>query len=392
MSSEYMNKFQEGQIRFCTSCGAKLSAGNMFCTSCGAKLSAPSSSRVPVDGDIRGQRSEAENRPVNRQRVSRVVPMNRQQVSNGSSANRQQIAGNIPMKESLDGKRIAMIAGGVLVVAALATGIVLAVPKLKGDNKDNSKSKTEVVADIDKNESVDQENSEALDEVAAAEDKDLAASDITKEGEQQADYNLKEDRNMSLEGEYLIGGIDQPLISVDNVISVTDGNEYIDNVGVIDLDLDELDYALVKTAVSGTRISVTGEGYISDGRLVLEVASAKDENGKDYKDIAGEMGTDVVDGDYILPDSASVRLTDKDIEKLSLRELNYAKNEIYARRGRRFDSPELRNYFESKSWYKGTIDPGDFSDNMLSEVEKANVTLIKNKEFSISTNGYQLDQ
>lgn len=350
MSSESTNKSQEGQIRFCTSCGAKLSAGNMFCTSCGAKLSAP--------------------------------------------ANRQQIAGNIPMKESLDGKRIAMIAGGVLVVAALVTGIVFAVPKLKGDNKDNSKSKTEVVADIDKNESVDQENSEAPDEVATTEDKDLAASDITKEGgeEQQADYNLKEDRNMSLEGEYLIGGIDQPLISIDNVISVTDGNEYIDNVGVIDLDLDELDYALVKTAVSGTRISVTGEGYITDGRLVLEVASAKDENGKDYKDIAGEMGTDVVDGDYILPDSASVRLTDKDIEKLSLRELNYAKNEIYARRGRRFDSLELRNYFESKSWYKGTIDPGDFSDNMLSEVEKANVTLIKNKEFSISPNGYQLDQ
>ena len=38
------------------------------------------------------------------------------------------------------------------------------------------------------------------------------------------------------------------------------------------------------------------------------------------------------------------------------------------------------NYFDSKSWYKGTIDPADFSESMLSEIEKNNIELIKKYE------------
>ena len=38
-------------------------------------------------------------------------------------------------------------------------------------------------------------------------------------------------------------------------------------------------------------------------------------------------------------------------------------NEIYARHGRKFDTPEIRAYFENQKWYKGTIDPGDFDGN-----------------------------
>ena len=105
-----------------------------------------------------------------------------------------------------------------------------------------------------------------------------------------------------------------------------------------------------------------------------------------------EPDMETSNGDYILPTSDSVKLTKSDIENLSLKELNYAKNEIYARHGRKFDSPELRAYFESKSWYNGTIDATDFSDNMLSDIEKANAALIKEMEYSIAPNGYQLDQ
>lgn len=63
--------------------------------------------------------------------------------------------------------------------------------------------------------------------------------------------------------------------------------------------------------------------------------------------------------DYILQDSSSRLLTRADVEKLglSLREINYAKNEIYARHGRKFHSMELQNYFNSKSWYRGTAAP-----------------------------------
>lgn len=97
--------------------------------------------------------------------------------------------------------------------------------------------------------------------------------------------------------------------------------------------------------------------------------------------------------EYILQDSGSKLLSRSDVDKLglSLREINYAKNEIYARHGRKFNSPELQNYFNSKSWYKGTVNPEAFGENILSDIEKKNAELLRDIEFSINPNGYQLD-
>lgn len=102
-----------------------------------------------------------------------------------------------------------------------------------------------------------------------------------------------------------------------------------------------------------------------------------------------------LDGDYILPDSSSRLLTDADIEGLSARELNYAKNEIYARHGRIFDSPELREYFESKSWYEGEYTAEEFdaeSGSILNENEKKNAEFLSDAENELEPGGYQLDQ
>jgi hypothetical protein len=98
------------------------------------------------------------------------------------------------------------------------------------------------------------------------------------------------------------------------------------------------------------------------------------------------------DADYILPNSDSVQLTESDIADLSLQEINYAKNEIYARHGRKFNSQELQNYFNSKSWYSGVIDGSDFDNSVLSKTELANIDLLTEAEFSIDANGYQLDK
>lgn len=98
------------------------------------------------------------------------------------------------------------------------------------------------------------------------------------------------------------------------------------------------------------------------------------------------------DNEYVIADSNSRYLTEEEIMNLSLQKINYAKNEIYARHGRIFNSPELRNYFSSKSWYCGTIDPANFSDGLLNNYEIANAGLLAEIEFSISPNGYQLDQ
>ena len=127
-----------------------------------------------------------------------------------------------------------------------------------------------------------------------------------------------------------------------------------------------------------------------------EEKAAKEEKEKEDKDDNEDKDTqERLEADYILPDSSTKLLTQSDISDLTLQELNYAKNEIFARYGRKFSSPELQEYFDSKSWYHGTISPEDFDANYansLSEIEKKNVELLKNEEYSRSTNGYQLDQ
>ena len=90
--------------------------------------------------------------------------------------------------------------------------------------------------------------------------------------------------------------------------------------------------------------------------------------------------------EYIFPDSSTQKLTESDLESLSGEELRLARNEIYARLGRKFDDETLREYFESKSWYRGTIDPADFSEERLNETEKYNATFIAAYENRL-TNG-----
>lgn len=84
--------------------------------------------------------------------------------------------------------------------------------------------------------------------------------------------------------------------------------------------------------------------------------------------------------EYILPSSDSEYISYADLEDLSKRDVELARNEIYARRGRKFDRDDLRDYFESKSWYHPIYDPDDFSDSIFNEYEKANIMTIVDYE------------
>lgn len=77
--------------------------------------------------------------------------------------------------------------------------------------------------------------------------------------------------------------------------------------------------------------------------------------------------------EYIFADSATRYLSNEEINALSKDEARYALNEIYARRGRLFQSEELQSYFNSKSWYRGTIQPDQFDEALLNAIEKDNV-------------------
>ena len=68
-------------------------------------------------------------------------------------------------------------------------------------------------------------------------------------------------------------------------------------------------------------------------------------------------------------------MTARELSKLSKSELRIAKNEIFARRGRYFESADLKAHFERFSWYS----PNTWNPK-LNVIEEANVALMNNFE------------
>jgi len=83
-----------------------------------------------------------------------------------------------------------------------------------------------------------------------------------------------------------------------------------------------------------------------------------------------------IESEFIFADSDQRFLTDDEVKDLSKEEIRFAINEIYARRGRAYSDPELKAYFESKSWYTPLYSKSEFSDDVFNEYEKANINFL----------------
>jgi TIR domain/YARHG domain len=79
--------------------------------------------------------------------------------------------------------------------------------------------------------------------------------------------------------------------------------------------------------------------------------------------------------DMVFPDSSTRLLRPADVAQLGPSTLHTARNEIYARLGRRFVDPELTRYFSQFSWYQPIAD-----EVTLNPVEQQNVALLKQSE------------
>ena len=108
------------------------------------------------------------------------------------------------------------------------------------------------------------------------------------------------------------------------------------------------------------RKDVSGQQEASE--KTSEVINKEDTTGNE------DMGTDGAVG------------KEADLENLTQEDLRIARNEIYARHGRKFLDEGLQEYFNGKSWYNGTIEPDDFKEDMLSEIERTNEDTIVNYE------------
>ncbi len=104
--------------------------------------------------------------------------------------------------------------------------------------------------------------------------------------------------------------------------------------------------------------------------------------GSDEEDNDGGSDAEPEDeqSEYVIPGSDERIISADELEGFSAEDCRYARNEIYARHGRKFDDAELQAYFESKSWYEGTIDAKSFKEDSLSKEERANIDTITEYE------------
>jgi len=131
---------------------------------------------------------------------------------------------------------------------------------------------------------------------------------------------------------------------------------------------------------------------ISDGH-VYQVSFSENSGQKQFlkpalipntpeQDIA-VMPSDAMRNDFVLADSDSRPLTKSDLDRLSEAQIRIARNELFARRGRIFESADMKEYFQSQAWYRGTVPPATFDSNRgeyMNSTEIANVDFIHNYE------------
>ena len=88
----------------------------------------------------------------------------------------------------------------------------------------------------------------------------------------------------------------------------------------------------------------------------------------------------------IMPDSSSRLLSESELEGRSAREIRLMVNEIYARNGYTFNNQEYAEYFSQFSWYHPTVPAGEFSEDMLNDIERQNINMISSYEKSHNLN------
>ena len=150
---------------------------------------------------------------------------------------------------------------------------------------------------------------------------------------------------------------------------------------------------------------------VAETKVAETEAAAGAEKGSKFEDLSGvdlfdlsseiqetetkEKETEAAEdtrSEYIFADADIRYLTQEEVDKISLQAVCYAKNEIYARHGRKFLSTELQEYFNDKSWYQGTVEAEKFSPSVFNKYESDNIQILVKAEEKLRSGGYLLDQ
>lgn len=160
-----------------------------------------------------------------------------------------------------------------------------------------------------------------------------------------------------------------------NILKFDDVSEDKENKKVSERDINEY-----KKQIKDMENDVTSEESLEDLDNYDDSDLSEDDYDSDLDEDSDNYSDSSEENEYVLPDSANRKLKKSDLKGLSKEELRIARNEIYARHGRMFDDKNLQKYFDSQSWYEGTVPASEFSEDVLSSVEKKNVAFIRQFE------------
>lgn len=160
-----------------------------------------------------------------------------------------------------------------------------------------------------------------------------------------------------------------------NILKFDDVSEGKENKKVSERDINEY-----KKQIKDMENDVTSEESSEDLDYYDDSDLSEDDYDSDLDEDSDNYSDSSEESEYVLPDSAKRKLKKSDLKGLSKEELRIARNEIYARHGRMFDDKKLQKYFDSQSWYEGTVPASEFSEDVLSSVEKKNVAFIRQFE------------
>lgn len=165
--------------------------------------------------------------------------------------------------------------------------------------------------------------------------------------------------------------------------------ENIDEVGNIDEDEinddsynADMEYELPTEESHNEYEETEEETEVSDGQVEPtyipeeNVFAEEQTNDMQGDEISERNLEEMTSDEYILPDSDTRYYKMKELKGLTAEEARIARNELFARHGRMFDDEGLQEYFNSCSWYNGTIQPDDFDEGVFNKYEIANRDLI----------------
>ena len=131
----------------------------------------------------------------------------------------------------------------------------------------------------------------------------------------------------------------------------------------------------------GVRLLAIAAAVIVSGSLAVPAAAEK--KAKTHLQFGGnsenddwEFNRQAEDNQYFLPDADTYFITEQNISWMDDDQLVLARNEFFARRGRKFSTKWIQEYFNKQKWYHGKIEEKLFNGNLFNAYETANVNFI----------------